>query len=65
MATQKYEQELGATTAGTLCLAKGCIPPGVDHCQTIQGASWYGSFNAAAALGGKGFQAVLQVKNII
>jgi len=54
MMTQKYQQELGATAACTLCLAEGCIIPGDDRCHTIQGGSWFGSVKAAAALGGKG-----------
>jgi hypothetical protein len=63
MVTQKYQQELGAIAACTLRLAEGCITPGDDHCHTIQGDTWFGSVKAAAELGGKGFWAVLQVKN--
>jgi hypothetical protein len=63
MATQKYQQELGATTACTLRLAEGCIAPEDDYFHTVQGDAWFGSVRAAAALGRKGSRAVLQVKN--
>jgi len=63
MVTQKYQQELGATAACNLHLAEGCITPGDDRCHTNQGDAWFGSVKAAAALAGKAFQAVLQVKN--
>jgi hypothetical protein len=63
MASQKYQQELGATAACTLRLAEECITPEDDRCHSIQGDAWFGSVKAAAALGRKGFRAVLQVKN--
>jgi hypothetical protein len=53
MASQKYQQELGATAACTLCLSEGCIAPEDDRCHTIQGDTWFGSVKAAAALGKK------------
>ena len=63
MASQQYQQELGATAACTLRLAEGCIAAEDDRCHTIQGDAWFGSVKAAAALGQKGIRAVLQVKN--
>ncbi len=63
MASQKYQQELGVTAACTLQLSEGCIAPEDDRCHTIKGDAWFGSVKAAAALGRKGFRAVLQVKN--
>ena len=63
MATSQYQQELGATAACTVRLAEGCVNPEDDRIHTIQGDAWFGSVKAAAALGQRGFRAVLQVKN--
>ena len=63
MASQQYQQELGATAACTLRLATGRVSAENDRHYTIQEDAWFGSVKAAAALGHKGIRAVLQVKN--
>jgi len=63
MASQQYQQELGATAACTLRLATGRVSAENDRHDTIQEDAWFGSVKAAAALGHKGIRAVLQVKN--
>jgi hypothetical protein len=59
MASQNYQHKLGAMAACTLRLSERCIAPKDDRFHTIQGDAWFESVKAAAALGRKGFRAVL------
>jgi hypothetical protein len=58
-----YQVELGATAACTIRLLESSIDEEDQRKHTVQGDAWFGSVQAAAALGAKGHRAVLQVKN--
>ncbi len=58
-----YQVELGATAACTICLLESSIDEEDQQKHTVQGDAWFGSVQAAAALGAKGHWAVLQVKS--